>query len=51
MIVTVMKMAFKKHSPIERHYGDYLRKKLNLNITRYESIENIFIKVLKNIYH
>ena len=23
MVITVMKMSFKKHSPIERHYRDY----------------------------
>ena len=44
MVITVMKMSFKKHSPIERHYRDYkyfdrtkfennLNKKLNEGIS------------------
>ena len=52
-----MKMSFKKHSPIERHYMDYkyfdrtkfknnLNKKLSEGVSNYESFETTFIKVL-----
>ena len=57
MIITVMKMSFKKHSPIERNYRDYkyfdwnkfinnLSKKLSEGISSYESFETTFIEVL-----
>ena len=57
LIVTVMKMSFKKHSPIERHYRDYknfdrtkfknnLNEKLSEGISNYESFETTFIEVL-----
>ena len=57
MVITVMKMSFKKHSPIERHYRDYkyfdrskfrnnLNKKLSEDISNYESFEITFIEVL-----
>ena len=52
-----MKMSFKKHSPIERHYRDYkyfdrtkfknnLNEKLSEGISNYESFETTFIEVL-----
>ena len=58
MVITVMKMSFKKHSPIERHYRDYkyfdrtkfknnLNEKLSEGISNYESFETTFIEVLK----
>ena len=57
MVVTVMKMLFKKHSPIERYYRNYkyfdgnrfknnLIKKLSEGISNYESFETTFIEVL-----
>ena len=57
MVITVMKMSFKKHSPIERHYRDYkyfyrtkfknnLNEKLSKGISNYESFETNFIEVL-----
>ena len=57
MVITVMKMSFKKHSPIERHYRDYkyfdrakfknnLNEKLSEVISNYESFEITFIEVL-----
>ena len=57
MVITVMKMSFKKHSPIERHYRDYkyfdrtkfknnLNEKLSEGISNYESFETTFIEVL-----
>ena len=57
MIITVMKMSFKKHFPIERHYRDKkyfdrtkfknnLKEKLREGISNYESFETIFIEVL-----
>ena len=58
MVITVMKMSFKKHSPIERHYTDYkyyfyqtkfknnLNEKLSEGISNYESFETTFIEVL-----
>ena len=57
MVITVMKMSVKKHSPIERHYRDYkyferskfrnnLNKKLSEDIFNYESFEITFIEVL-----
>ena len=57
MIITVMKMSFKKHFPIERHYRDEkyfdrikfknnLKEKLREGISNYESFETIFIEVL-----
>ena len=58
VVITVMKMSFKKHSPIERHCKDYkyfdqtefvinLNEKLSENISNYESCETTFIEVLK----
>ena len=52
-----MKMPFKKHSPIERHYRDYeyfdrtkfknnLNEKLSAGICNYQSFETTFIEVL-----
>ena len=46
MVITVMKMSFKKHSPIERHYRDYkyfdpTKFKNNLNKKSSEGICNI----------
>ena len=52
-----MKMSFKKHSPIERHYRDYkyfdrtkfknnLNEKLSEGIFNYKSFETTFIEVL-----
>ena len=52
-----MKMSFKKHSPIERHYRDYkyfdrtkfknnLNEKLIEDISNYESFETTFIEAL-----
>ena len=57
MVITVMKMSFKKHSPIERHYRDYkyfdrtkfknnLNENLSKGISNYESFETTFIEVL-----
>ena len=57
MVITVMKMSFKKHSPIERHYRDYkyfdrtrfknnLNEKLSEGISNYESFETTFTEVL-----
>ena len=57
MVITVMKMSFKKHSPIERHNREYkyfdqtkfknnLNEKLNKDIFNYESFETDFIEVL-----
>ena len=57
MVITVMKMSFKKHSPTERHYRDYkcfdrtkfinnLKEKLSEGISNYESFESTFIEVL-----
>ena len=57
MVITVMKMSFKKHSPIERHNREYkyfdqtkfknnLNEKLNKDIFIYESFETDFIEVL-----
>ena len=56
IVVIVLEMTFKKHSPKERHYRGYiyfgetkfnnnLKEKLTEVITNYESI---FIEVLKN---
>ena len=58
MVVTVMKMSFKKHSPTERRYRDYkyfdrtkfinnLNEKLSEGISNYQSFETTFIEVLK----
>ena len=58
MVITVMKMSFKKHSLVERHYRDYkyfdqtkfknnLNEKLNEGISNYELFETTFIEVLK----
>ena len=59
MTITVMKMSFKKHSPIGRHCRDYkyffyqtkfknnLNEKLSEGISNYESFETTFIEVLK----
>ena len=52
MVITVIKMPFKKHSPIERHNRDYkyfdrsksqnnLNEKLSEGISNYESFETI----------
>ena len=52
-----MKMSFKKHSRIERHYRDYkyfdrtkfknnLNEKLSKGISNYESFETTFTEVL-----
>ena len=57
MVTTVIKMSFKKYSPIERHYRDYkyfdqtkfknnLNEKLSEGISNYESFETTFIEVL-----
>ena len=57
MVITVIKMSFEKHSPIERHYRDYkyfdrtkfqnnLKGKLSKGISNYESFETTFIEVL-----
>ena len=51
MVIAVMKMSFKKYSPIERHYRDYkfknnLNEKLNEGISNYESFETTFTEVL-----
>ena len=57
MVITVMKMSFKKLSPIERHHRDYkyfdrtksknnLNEKLSEGISNYESFETTFIEVL-----
>ena len=57
MVITVIKMSFEKHSPIERHYRDYkyfdrtkfknnLNEKLSEGISNYESFETTFIEVL-----
>ena len=62
MVVTVIKMSFKKHSPIERHYRDYkyfdrtrfknnLNAKLSEGISNYESFETTFIEVLLRANH
>ena len=58
MVITVIKMSFEKHSPIERHYRDYkyfdrtkfknnLNENLSKGISNYESFETTFIEVLK----
>ena len=57
MVITVMKMSFKKHSPVERHCRDYkyfdrtkfknnLNEKLSESISNYESFETTFNVVL-----
>ena len=57
LVITVMKMSFKKHSLIERHYRDHkyfdqrkfennLNEKLSEGISKYESFETSFIEVL-----
>ena len=57
MVVTVMKMSFKKHSSIERHYRDYrcfgrskfknnLNEKLSEGISNCDSFETTFIELL-----
>ena len=57
MVIIVMKMSFKRHSLIERHYRDYkyfdrirfknnLNEKLSEGISNYESFETTFIEVL-----
>ena len=57
MVITVMKMSFRKHSPIERHYRDYiyfdpskfkntLNGKSSEGISNCESFETTFIEVL-----
>ena len=58
MVITVMKMLFKKHSPIERHYRHYkyfdrtkfknnLNEKLSEGISNYESFKTTFIELVK----
>ena len=57
MVITVINVSFKKHSPIGRHYKDYkyfdqtkfknnLNEKLNESISNYESFKNTFTEVL-----
>ena len=57
MVITVMKMSFKKYFPIERHYRDYkyfdrakfknnLNEELSEGISNYESFETTVIEVL-----
>ena len=57
MVIAVMNMSFKKHSPIEIRYRDYkyfdwtrfkneLNKKTSTGISNYESFETTFIEVL-----
>ena len=57
MVITVMKISFKKHSHIEWHYRDYkyfdrtrlrnnLNKKLSEGISNYESFETTLIEEL-----
>ena len=57
MVIAVMKMSFKRHSPIERHYRNYkyinqtnlknnLIKKLSEGISKYESYATTFIEML-----
>ena len=57
MVITVMKMSFKKQSAIERHYWDCkyfeqtelknnLNEKISEGISNYESFETTFIEVL-----
>ena len=57
MVITVMKMSFKKHYAIERHCRDYkyfdrtkfennLHEKLSEGISNYKSFETTFIEVL-----
>ena len=57
MVITVMKMSFKKYSPIERHYRNYkyfdrtesknnLNEKLREGIFNNESFRTTFIEVL-----
>ena len=54
MVVTVMKMSFKKHSPIERRYREYKyfdqtkfknnpNEKLSERISNNESFETTFL--------
>ena len=62
MVITVMKMSFKKYFPIERHYRDYkyfdrakfknnLNAKLSEGISNYESFKTTFIEVLLRANH
>ena len=55
--MTVIKMSFKKHAPIKRHYRDYkyfdrakfknnLNEELSEGISNYESFETTVIEVL-----
>ena len=57
MVNTFVKMSFKKHSPIKRHYRDFkyfdqtkfknnLNEKLSEGISNCESFETTFIEVL-----
>ena len=57
MVIIAIKMSFKKHSPIERHYRDYKyfdqtkfennrNEKLNAAISNYQSLETFFIQLL-----
>ena len=57
MVITVMEISFKKHSPIERYYSDCkyfdwakcknnLNEKLSEGISKYESFETTFIEKL-----
>ena len=50
MVITFVKMSFKKHSHIERHYRDYkyfdhLNEKLSEGISNYKLFETTFIEV------
>ena len=52
MVITAMKMSFKKHSPIERHYRDYkyfdqTKFKNNLNEKLSEDISPYITKTLR----
>ena len=57
MVITVIKMSFKKHSPIEKYYRGYkyfdqtkfqndLNEKLSEGISNYEPFQTTFIEVL-----
>ena len=56
MVITVMKITFKKRSLIDianiliRLKND-LKEKLSADITNYESFETFFIEVQKNMHH
>ena len=57
MVITIVKMSFKKHFPTQRHYRDYkyyyrtrfknsLNEKLSEGISNYESFETTFMEEL-----